>query len=74
MCVVNNVLKVMDQDHVGALMLLDLSAAFEIVDHQILDELIRRRFGVCGRDLDGLAEFLTDQTQIIRAGGRESAA
>ena len=72
--VVNSMLKAMDQGHVGALMLLDLSAAFDTVDHQILNEVMRRRFGVCGSALDWLADFLKDRTQIIRAGGRESAA
>ena len=72
-CVVNNMLKAMDQGHVGALMLLDLSAAFDTVDHQILNDVMRRRFGVCGSALDWLADFLNDRTQIIRMGGRESA-
>ena len=51
-CVVNSMLMAMDQGHVGALMLLDLSAAFDTVDHQILEEVMRRRFGVCGSALD----------------------
>ena len=53
-CVVNDMLKAMDQGHVGALMLLDLSAAFDTVDHQILDDVMRRRFEVCGSALDWL--------------------
>jgi hypothetical protein len=61
----------MDQGHVGVLMLLDLSAAFDTVDHRILDEVMRRRFGVCGNALDWLSNFLKDRTQIVRAGGSE---
>jgi len=72
-CVVNSMLKVMDQGHVGALMLLDLSAAFDTVDHRILNDVMRRRFGVCGSALDWLADFLKDRTQIVRAGGGESS-
>jgi Reverse transcriptase (RNA-dependent DNA polymerase) len=64
----------MDQGHVGVLMLLDLSAAFDTVDHRILADVLRRRFGVCGSALDWLADFLRDRTQIVRAGGSESAA
>ena len=73
-CVVNSMLMAMDQGHVGALMLLDLSAAFDTVDHRILDDVMRRRFGVCGSALDWLADFLRDRTQIVRVGGSESAA
>jgi hypothetical protein len=47
-CVVDSMLKAMDQGHVGALMFLDLSAAFDTVDYQILHDVMRRRFGVCG--------------------------
>jgi len=64
-------LKAMDQGHVGALMLLDLSAAFDTVDHQILNDVMQRRFGVCGSALDWLADFLNNRTQIIRTGGSE---
>jgi hypothetical protein len=72
-CVVDSMLKAMDQGHVGALMLLDLSAAFDTVDHQILHDVMRRRFGVCGSALDWLADFLKDRTQTVRVGGSESA-
>jgi hypothetical protein len=40
-CVVDSMLKAMDQGHVGALMLLDLSVAFDTVDHQILHDVMR---------------------------------
>ena len=72
-CVVNNMLKAMDRGQVGALMLLDLSAAFDTVDHQILTDVMQRRFGVCGNALDWLVDFLNDRTQIVCACGRESA-
>ena len=67
-------LMAMDQGHVGALMLLDLSAAFDTVDHRILDDVMQRRFGVSGSALDWLADFLKDRTQIVRVGGSESTA
>jgi hypothetical protein len=71
--VVDNMLKALDQGHVGALVLLDLSAAFDTVDPAILHDVLRRRFGVCGNALDWLMDFLTDRTQIVRAGRSESA-
>ena len=64
----------MDQGHVGALMLLDLSAAFDTVDHVILNDVMQHRFGVCDSALAWLADFLKDRTQFVRAGGSESAA
>ena len=50
----------MDQGHVGALMLLDLSAAFDTVDHVILNDVMQHRFGVCDSALAWLADFLKD--------------
>jgi hypothetical protein len=57
-CVVDSMLKARDQGHVGAFTLLDFSAAFDTVDHQILDDVMRRRFGVCRSALDWLDDFL----------------
>ena len=53
-----------DQSHVGALMLLDLSAAFDTVDHQILNDVLTRHFGVSGNALDWFADFVEDRPQI----------
>jgi len=68
-CVINNLIKAVDRRHVGALMFLDLSAAF---DHTILNDVMQRHFGVSGQALGWLAHFLKDQTQAVRAYSRES--
>jgi hypothetical protein len=47
---------------------------FDTVDHRIPDDVLRRRFGVCGSALDWQVDFLRDRTQIVRAGGSETAA
>ena len=60
-----------DQGHVGALMLVDLSATFDTVDHQILIEILQRRFGVSGKTLDWLADYLSGRCQVVRAGGSD---
>jgi len=66
------VISVVDQGHIGALMLLDLSAAFDTVDHSILMEVLERRFGVEGNALGWLAEFLRERSQVVRVGESES--
>ena len=63
---------VVDQGHIGALMLLDLSTAFDTVDHSILMEVLRRRFSVEGNALGWLAEFLRERSQVVRVGESES--
>ena len=35
---------------------------------------MQRRFGVCGKSLDWLADFLSDRTQVIHACSREFIA
>ena len=50
-------LSAIDQGHIGALMLLDLSAAFDTVYHQILSDVMRRRFGIAGGALDWMVNF-----------------
>ena len=63
--VANNMIKALDQGHVGALMLLDLSAAFDTVDPTIMKDVMQRRVGVCGGALDWLVDFLKDRTQVV---------
>ena len=52
--------------------LLDLSAAFDTVDHQILVERLRRTFGVDGSSLDWAISYLTGRTQFVRFNGQTS--
>ena len=62
------------EGQVGALMLLDLSSAFDTVDHDILTSVLRRRFGVDGPALDFLSDFLSGRSQVVRVGTSESDA
>jgi hypothetical protein len=42
----NDMIGILDMGHVGALMLLDMSAAFDTIDHTILLDVLNRRFGI----------------------------
>ena len=48
------------------LLLLDLSAAFDTVDHEILLGRLSSRFGIKGKALDWLRSYLTDRTQLVK--------
>ena len=48
---------VVDDGRVGALTLLDLSAAFDTVDHSFLTNVMRKRFGVSGKALGWVEEY-----------------
>jgi len=59
-----------DQGHIGALMLLDLSAAFDTVDHQILADV--RRLLIAGGALGWMVNFSSNRSQVVRVGSCES--
>jgi len=52
--------------------LLDMSAAFDTVDHKILHERLEVSFGVKGQALAWLRFFMTDRTQVVAFGGNKS--
>ena len=68
----NDMINVLDRGHVDALMLLDMSAAFDTVDHSIMVDVLKRRFGVCDSALNWLEDFLTSRSQAIRLGTNQT--
>ena len=50
----SDVLSSMDDDQVTALIVLNLSATFDAIDHSILLSRLKDQFGVTGKLLDGL--------------------
>jgi len=71
-CVLNNMTNSIDQGHVGAIMLLDMSAAFDTVYHTIMLDVLSRRFGLRNEALNWLEDFLTDRSQAFHNGVTES--
>ena len=63
----------MDNGHHALLALLDLSAAFDTVDHNILLERLSRSFAVRDIVLEWLRSYLSGRYYIVRHGGTESS-
>ena len=59
----NDIVTAIDSGHSVILVLLDLSAAFDTVDHRILIRRLSTRFGIRNRALDWFVSYLSDRTQ-----------
>ena len=51
--------------HVALLGLLDLSAAFDTVDHDVLVKRLEVSFGVCGTPLRWMKSYVVGHTQTV---------
>jgi len=54
--------------------LLDLSLAFDTVDHDILLTRLSQSFGLCGNVLSWMRSYLSGRTYTVRVGGTESSS
>jgi hypothetical protein len=70
--VFNDLLLSVDRDNCSALVLLDLSAAFDTVDHQMLLGWLSNQFGVIEGALDWLKSYFSDQSQSVFVNGVSS--
>ena len=68
----NNLVRAIDDHNVSALVLLDLSAAFDTVDHDILLNVIETRFGVGGDALKWFQSYLSGRSQTFQVGVEQS--
>ena len=66
--VVNDLLQASDTGHVSILSLIDLSAAFDTIDHSILINRLHTTFGCSGKVLDWFTSYLTCRTQSVFVG------
>ena len=67
--VVNDILLNMDKQRVTLLLLLDLSAAFDTVDHNTLLRRLQNSFGIQGKVLSWLKSYLSGRSQCISVNG-----
>ena len=65
MRVQNDLLLSMNRKEVSALVLLDLSAAFDTIDHNILLDRLNSSFGLSGSALSLLSSYLLNRTQSV---------
>ena len=61
-----------DRNRTVILLLLDLSAAFDTVDHTILIERLANRFGLCDLALAWFKSYLSDRTHFVSIRGARS--
>ena len=54
-------------------MLLDVSTAFDTVDHGIVIDRVINRFGKIGNALAWIESYLTDRTQFVKLGSERSS-
>ena len=55
----------LSKGHVALLELLDLSAAFDTVDHDVLRKRLELSFGVCGTPLKWMKSYAVGRTQTV---------
>ena len=68
----NEIILAIDNGEVGALALLDMSAALDTIDHDIMLDVLRLRFNVQDAALEWFASYFTDPTQVVVSGADSS--
>ena len=73
LCVMNDLLCSLDAGKGVILCLLDLSAAFDTIDHHIFFNRLHNRMGIQGTVLDWFKSYLSDRYQSIHVNGAISS-
>ena len=68
----NDILIALDQRKMVSLVLLDLSAAFDTIDHNILLRRMESRFGIAGSCLEWFRDYLSNRCQIVHIDNKVS--
>ena len=70
--VTNDLLSAMDDGKISVLVLLDLSAAFDTIDHEILLHRLHNVFGFGNTVLSWCQSYLENRSQIVTVHGKHS--
>ena len=70
--VTNDILRAVDNHHHVILVLLDLSAAFDTLDHTILLQRFQERFGITGNALRWMTSYFYERQQCVVINGARS--
>ena len=70
---VNDLLAALDVNHISLLSLLDLSAAFDTIDHPILLSRLHHTFSISGTALSWFQSHFADRTQVVSVNDASSA-
>ena len=65
MIIHNDIIRAIDASNMSALVLLDLNAAFDTVDHDVLIKILNLRFGVVNCALDWFRSYLSGHRVIL---------
>ena len=65
LCVQNDLLESLDTNQIGVLLLLDLSAAFDTIDHSVLLHRLHNHCGISGTALAWFRSYLEDRKQAV---------
>ena len=68
----DRMLAAVDRQEVSAVLSLDLSAAFDTVDHHLLLGRLTDRFGVSARALGWVLSYLSGRSQAVKIGDHQS--
>ena len=70
--IVNDLLIASTESKATVVMLLDLSAAFDTVDHSVLLSILEKELGITGQALKWFRSFLSGRCQKVQISGEES--
>jgi hypothetical protein len=68
----NDILQSLDKNCVTALVLLDLSAAFDTIDHHTLLNRLEKQYGISNTPLAWVSSYLSERFQTVSVNGEKS--